>query len=580
MNFTDFGIEVNENRGHARVSCPQCSFSRQPKNQHKKDLSVNVDKGVWFCHHCGWAGSLEKKATVTITAKRVKPINVINTEWLYDYFSKRGITRATVDKFGIKEHYHQVNGVSTREIAFPFFLGETLYNYKFRSVDKDFRQVSGIEFQGFFNINSVINSEVAVITEGEIDAMSFVEAGIETVISVPNGAPNADAKEFHKEFKYLDDTADILGKIDTFYLALDMDRNGLRLREELARRLGKKKCFIVEFPHGCKDANDVLQKYGVHKLSECLNSAFPFPVEGVFATNDFRDEIRHIYAHGYPNGAKTGWRELDEHISFYPGQLTVVTGVPNAAKSPWTDNVMMNLSEREDWRCAVFSPENGAISNHIIRLIRQKTRKNFFPGYNNRCTSKESEDAMEFINEHFHFIKPENERYTIDKILEGFEYTVAKYGVRFVLIDPWNTLEHQKPKDESETNYVGRMLNKFKYFARDCGVHFMLIAHPKIPEKYTNNYIPNLYGISGSANWYNIPDIGVVVHRHMKEDRSTTEYNMILIEKMKFDWVGKRGKVKMNFDLASQRFSEWGKQGVETAGEYAYGRHDEEKAPF
>jgi twinkle protein len=284
--------------------------------------------------------------------------------------------------------------------------------------------------------------------------------------------------------------------------------------------------------------------------------ASPYPVEGVFAVSDFEEERREIYRHGYPNGAKTGWSDLDAYYALYPGQLTVCTGVPNSGKSPFMDNLMMNLAENEGWRHAVFSPENGAISNHIIRLIRQRARKNFFPGYNGRCTSEDVDGALSFIMEHFYFVNPDNESYRIDKILDGFEYLVVKHGVRLVLIDPWNTLEHQKPKDESETNYVGRTLNKFKYFARDMGVHFVLVAHPRTPEKYHMNYIPNMYSISGSANWYNIPDVGIIVHRHMSDDKKTTEYNQIIIEKMKFDWVGARGSVKLDFDVASQRFKE------------------------
>lgn len=556
--FEDYNIHINGNQQQKTI-CPECTPLRQPGHQHRKDLSVNPEKGVWFCHHCYWAGSLTGEATFVYDVKPVAPITATNTGWLYSYFAKRNISKEVVDHYKVKEHVRKAGMKYIKEIAFPFCFGETVFNYKFRTEDKQFRQVAGVEFTSFFNINVAIAEREVVITEGEIDVLSFAEAGVWNAISVPNGAPNADAKDFHREFKYIDDSADILKNVDVFYLALDMDKNGVRLREELARRLGKRKCQIVEFPEGCKDANDVLQSYGKEVLRQCLKNSYAYPIEGVFAVKDFIDEVNEIYRNGYPNGAKTGWPSLDSHLNLYPGQLTIVTGIPNSGKSPFTDNLMMNLSENEGWRHAVFSPENGSISNHIIRLIRQYKRKNFFPGYHGRCTEADVTNALAFVNDHFYFVNPANERYTIEKILEGFEYLVTKYGVRLVLIDPWNTLEHHKPKDESETNYVGRTLNRFKYFARDMGVHFVLIAHPRVPEKYYLNYVPNLYSISGSANWYNIPDIGVIVHRHMAEDKKTTEYNQIVIEKMKFDWVGSRGAVKLDFEVASQRFFEQGK---------------------
>ena len=40
----------------------------------------------------------------------------------------------------------------------------------------------------FYNINSVVGYDEAVIVEGEMDVLAMHEAGIKNVISVPNGA--------------------------------------------------------------------------------------------------------------------------------------------------------------------------------------------------------------------------------------------------------------------------------------------------------------------------------------------------------------------------------------------------------
>src|SRR5262245_38408007 len=42
--------------GEARTTCPQCSASR--RKSYIACLAVNADTGAWFCHHCGWRGSL------------------------------------------------------------------------------------------------------------------------------------------------------------------------------------------------------------------------------------------------------------------------------------------------------------------------------------------------------------------------------------------------------------------------------------------------------------------------------------------------------------------------------------------
>ena len=62
MTLTDYGINIKGRlSGQFKTTCPKCSKDRKKK----KDpcLSVNIDEGVWNCHNCGWAGSLNKRKT-------------------------------------------------------------------------------------------------------------------------------------------------------------------------------------------------------------------------------------------------------------------------------------------------------------------------------------------------------------------------------------------------------------------------------------------------------------------------------------------------------------------------------------
>ena len=40
-----------------------------------------------------------------------------------------------------------------------------------------------------------------------------------------------------------------------------------------------------------------------------------------------------------------------------PGELTIVTGVPNSGKSEWIDALLANLAEQHDWCFALCSME-------------------------------------------------------------------------------------------------------------------------------------------------------------------------------------------------------------------------------
>lgn len=41
-----------------------------------------------------------------------------------------------------------------------------------------------------------------------------------------------------------------------------------------------------------------------------------------------------------------------------PGELTVVTGVPNSGKSEWIDALLCNLNHSVGWKFALCSMEN------------------------------------------------------------------------------------------------------------------------------------------------------------------------------------------------------------------------------
>ena len=149
--FTDYGISIPHGRtGEVQTTCPQCSESRRKKNA--KCLSVNVEDGVFLCHHCGWSGSLKSGEERKANANWWKPKAYRKPEFkpktpedrVYEWFSKRGISRATVDRLGIsygKAWMPQVEDyVGT--IQFPFKRGDEVINVKYRDGQKNLRPIS------------------------------------------------------------------------------------------------------------------------------------------------------------------------------------------------------------------------------------------------------------------------------------------------------------------------------------------------------------------------------------------------------------------------------------------------------
>ena len=163
--------------------------------------------------------------------------------------------------------------------------------------------------------------------------------------------------------------------------------------------------------------------------------------------------------------------------------------------------------------------------------------------------------ALDWANAHFTFIRADGDKVltTLDWVLEKAGAAVMRYGVRGIVIDPWNEIEHNRPSNMTETEYIGQSLSKVKRFAAQRGVHVWIVAHPaKIHgEAGKATPVPTLYDISGSANWANKADLGIVVFRN--EETKNTD---IHIKKCRFKSIGSKGVVSLGYSPVTGRYTE------------------------
>jgi twinkle protein len=123
-------------------------------------------------------------------------------------------------------------------------------------------------------------------------------------------------------------------------------------------------------------------------------------------------------------------------------------------------------------------------------------------------------------------------------------------GIRVLLIDPWNEIEHARKRDETTSEYIGRAIRALKRFGRRYEVSVIVLAHPtKDVFERGKLRTPTLYDIDGSAHWFNKPDHGIVIERHAVANEATVH-----IPKVRFEQTGYRGAIKMSFDPGSQRY--------------------------
>lgn len=470
---------------------------------------------------------------------------------LIEWFENRGISNNTLLRFGITESIEWMPKANkeTTAICFNYFRDNELVNIKYRAAQKDFKLEKNAELI-FYNLDAIKDETTCIIVEGEIDCLSMHEAGVYNVVSVPNGA----AVKGQINLKYLDNCIEYFYNKEKIIIAVDQDEAGERLKAELIRRLGKEKCYYIEYPENCKDANETLQKHGKQALALIVENCKELPIEGIIDHKSIEADVLNYFENGYPKGCEIEIDGLQEHIRLADGQITIVTGAPGSGKSEFVDYIMATTAVKAGWKWGVCSFENTPAALHATKIMEKIIGKafDFRKDHNQRITKDELDFCLPFIGSNFHFLSTFDTDTSIDAILAKTVELVQRKGIKGLLIDPWNYIDHKVPTSQTETQYISNVLTKIKATALKLGIHIFIIAHPAKLQKnlQTGKYeIPTLYSISGSAHFYNKTDNGMTIYRNYDENTVS-----VFIQKIRYSWNGQIGEIKYNYNTYTRQY--------------------------
>ena len=398
--FNQYGLDVGSTQG----VCPSSTSCRQPKNHKKQCASYDWERGLGTCHNCNRTFQLHtyqrKGASEKVYKRPETPKSIIQVDnKIKKWFESRGISEQTLKALKVTEgpEWMPQTGKTENTIQFNYYMGDQLINIKYRDGRKNFKLYKGAE-KVFYNINNIVGHKDCIIVEGEIDALSLYEAGIENVVSVPNGATlNTN------NLDYLDNCIDYFTDKEKIIIAVDKDEAGQALQTELIRRLGAEVCFIVDLKE-CKDANEYLTKYGPEELQKVISKAKPVPLENVTTFRDIEDELTDFVKNGFKPGYQIGLKNFDEIFSTYTGQFITVTGIPSSGKSDFVDQMVVGYNNNYKWKTAFASPENAPTYLHAHKLMRKVWQD--MPSLEDIGSNKWKQVA-EHVNDNFFFIDME-----------------------------------------------------------------------------------------------------------------------------------------------------------------------------
>lgn len=342
------------------------------------------------------------------------------------------------------------------------------------------------------------NAREIIITEGEIDALSWAAYGF-VALSVPFGGGKG-AKQ-----AWIESDFERLQQFERIYLSMDMDKTGEEAAVEIASRLGRHRCFRVVLP--AKDANACLVD-GVPQevMRQAIAQAANLDPEGLRRPSEYEDRVVHLFwpGHETPPGYAMPYGKLADRLRFRPAEVTLWSGASGSGKSQIISDCIPTWIKYGSKVCLASLEMKG---EQTLRRMAKQT------GGTDRPTADFIADILHYLDdglliyEHVGKAGPK-------ALLEIFDYARAKYGCDQFIIDSLMRL------GIAGDDYTGQEKAVFEIvdWTIRNNVHTHLVAHARKSER--GQGAPETEDIKGAmeigANAFNI--LTVWRNRRLEEE--------------------------------------------------------------
>lgn len=366
------------------------------------------------------------------------------------------------------------------------------------------------------------NIKRLIITEGEKDTLSLMEAGYRYVISMPNGAASDPAKAFEAFTPWLN-------QVDEIVICGDTDLPGRTLTKHLSDYFGTRSLHVM-LPGDCKDISDVLAAYGAEVVREIIDSAHSLRASDIITVHERETEIMNVLHGEFDHGYQVGHGPLTDHV-LHPtdqGGLIIATGKANAGKTDFMNDLTCRLMAKTGRHVCYLSFEVPDKNKHIAHLVHLMLGKANTTHY----TSEQLQPLVNYLDAHtvhldFHEAPP-----TPDNIIARAEQVRKRMPLEYLYIDPYLFMEMNTAHGTTETQAIKSMLTQMQTWGRNNKIWVIIVAHPrKLAKLSGKNELEeiDMYTIAGGANWANLADFIFSISRIKEPDRAFTRLDMLKV---------------------------------------------------
>lgn len=496
--------------------CPLCKGG----NGSKRDFhtfSINLNNGQCECkrHSCGYKGNLITLSRdisgfeLTETVSRYYNIGNRNDRFKKFQSPKREIKSSDpavefLKGRGISERICRQYEITSKDnlLIFPFKNQEGELKFiKYRKMDFDKDRDKSKEWCEancmpiLFGMNHADPEDgPLIITEGQIDSLSVAEAGLLNAVSVPTGCNG---------FTWVGHCWDWFQSFKELIIFSDFENGQMTLMELTQKFNGTVRIVQPQHYKDCKDANEILQKYGAEAVIEAVTNAKAIEEAGIVRLSNVKridlDNMECI---------STGITEIDEVISggFHPGELILLTGKRGDGKSTFMSQLMVNAL-RQKYKSFAYSGElvNSFFKAWIDKQICGKWK--ILPSEYDRLDAFYNDLIFMYDSSVVH---NDNE---MNVLLRLIEEAINVYECRFICIDNLMTAVETSTNEKlyrMQSQFVGDL----KEIAKKYNVVIILVAHPR----KSNGYEFQNDDVSGSADITNKVDVVMSYSRPKADD--------------------------------------------------------------